>query len=215
MKFKKFYLREEEDTAPAANVITPTSFLRVTIPGVKEMRDELTEEIVRQKFPSFINSRVKDAVIGIREDKLVWYAGTFEDGKFDGVWETGSFKDGTFNGLWKNGDFVGGTFKGSFLSGSFKGGTFLDGNFRAGTFTDGVFKGDSFSGDFKGGIFERGIFESGTFSGGSFSGGVFKGKFKNGTFLNGIFDGKWEGGIWKTGKDTEGSVLKYPLIKPE
>lgn|SRR4030067_913644 len=213
MKFRDFLLlHEEEPITPLPSEQEPEqiiSVMRVTIPGIKELRDGLTEETIRTKFPWFIKSQVSDAIIGTKNGKLVFYGGSY-DGEFHGIWENGKFK-GNFEGLFKSGTFDGTFLGGTFISGKFSG-EFRQGDF-IGTFIDGVWKGGTFSG----GTFKEGLFERGFFKRGTFSGGTFKGTFSGGTFAGGTFDGgqwlggKWSGkGTWIIGKDKVGDIIKSP-----
>jgi len=93
---------------------------RIPIQGVKEFRDGLTEDTIREKFSFMNSSAFENATLGTKNGKLVFYNGTWIDGAFEGIWETGTFKDGSFDGLWKNGDFIDGSFRGTWISGSFK-----------------------------------------------------------------------------------------------
>lgn len=211
MNFKNFLLTEEEPITPLPSEQKPEtiSVMRVTIPGIKELRDGLTEETIRSKYPWFIKSQVSDAVIGTKDSKLVFYGGTY-DGEFHGIFENGNFK-GNFEGLFKSGNFDGTFLGGKFVSGKFSG-EFRQGDF-IGTFSSGVFK----SGNFLGGTFKEGLFERGLFVRGTFSGGTFKGIFKSGLFSGGSFEagrwlgGKWSGkGTWISGTDKDGKALTGP-----
>ena len=222
MNFKQFLLEEEPISQPAgqkpvqppqtAPQINNISVMRLTVPGIKELRDGVSEEDIRKSFPWIIKANIEDAVIGSKNGKLVWYNGKF-DGNFEGgIWETGNFS-GNFSGIFKSGKFSGTFVSGSFISGEFNG-EFRQGKFQ-GNFKDGVFKTGA---EFSGGSFKNGLFETGaTFNNGTFSNGTFKGTFAGGNFTGGVFDGgkwlggKWSGkGVWLTGTDAEGDILKSP-----
>jgi hypothetical protein len=75
---------------------------------IKKLKDGLTEEIIKEKFPWLIEADFSDAVLGFYNEKLVWYNGIWHDGTWkDGTWEKGTWKSGT----WHNGDWGGGIWK--------------------------------------------------------------------------------------------------------
>ncbi len=216
MNFKAFFLKEEEPIQSVADK-APVEVLRVTIPGIRELRDGLAEDTIRTKFDWLMKASFEDAVIGIKNGKIVWYQGTWIDGHFkESVWETGIFKNGKFSGVAKNIEWQDGTFvKGDIWSGTWKKGTFLEGSFK-GTWLSGVWKGNEFTGTFK-----NGLFESGSFIDGQFMNGTFRnGRFINGEFNGGVFEsGYWMNGkfnakkaIWKSGIDRDGDILKHPPV---
>ncbi len=92
--------------------------------NVKEYKDGLTYEIVKDKFPWLLEEDVQlhEAVIGQKGNKLIWYAGAWRKG----TWEDGIWKNGTFDekGIWKDGIFEGTLFNGKWYGGEWKGGDF-------------------------------------------------------------------------------------------
>lgn len=46
---------------------------------IKEFRDGLTQIKLLNKFPWMLTAEYTSAVIGIRDGKLIWYEGTWED----------------------------------------------------------------------------------------------------------------------------------------
>ncbi len=71
--------------------------------NIKEYRDGLTLDIIKDKFSWLLEKDVKtiNVVLGYDKStkKLIWYSGTWEKGTWvDGIW-----KDGNFYGIWKGG----------------------------------------------------------------------------------------------------------------
>lgn len=120
MAIKKLIIRESV-------IKESTSSIR----GVKELRDGLTDEMIKSEFPWLLKARFKDAVLGYHEDfeYLIWYDGTWINGTFTdaefagGVWKNGLFEYSQFTGgIWENGTFE----QSRFYDGIWKGGTFID-----------------------------------------------------------------------------------------
>ncbi len=78
--------------------------------NVKEYRDGLTFDIIKDKFPWLLEDiAISHAIIGQRNDKLVWYSGMW----FRGTWEDGIWKKGEFGSpftpnksIWKGGKWL-------------------------------------------------------------------------------------------------------------
>ena len=54
------------------------------IPGIKELKDGLTEEIIKEKYPWLLLANFKNVILGQDKNGLVWYNGTW----FLGTWES-------------------------------------------------------------------------------------------------------------------------------
>ncbi len=72
----------------------------VPILGIKDLRDNLELEDIQSnpKWHWIITAGLKDAVIGKKGNKLVWYDGTWVLGQWDSryaVWKKGTWKGGT------------------------------------------------------------------------------------------------------------------------
>ena len=104
--------------------------------GIKELRDGLTIEIIESKFPWILKAKIKDAVIGQGQGKIIWYGGTWKNGTWeDGAWVLGTWKDGEWNGgIWLNGRWEDGTWE----SGRWERGTWKNGTWYGGIWKDGV-----------------------------------------------------------------------------
>ena len=86
--------------------------------GIKELRDGLTIEEIKAKYPWILKAKISNVIIGERNGHLVWYNGTWKDGIWedgyweygywwDGTWESGTWKDGIWhNGIWNNGGTI-------------------------------------------------------------------------------------------------------------
>ncbi len=66
--------------------------------GIKELKDGLTlEKIASLGYHWIIEAGIKDAVLGVKGKKLIWY---------DGKWVFGTFYED--QAIWKKGDWRGG-----------------------------------------------------------------------------------------------------------
>jgi len=100
--------------------------------GIKSL-DRCTLPAVKKYFPWLFKAKFEDAVISMKNDKLIWKSGLWKSGD----WEGGIWEDGVWlKGNWNNGTFKGGIFKG----GSFRGGIFAGGVFQAGRWAGGTWK---------------------------------------------------------------------------
>ena len=107
--------------------------------GIKELRDGLTIEIIESKFPWVLKAKIKDAVLGQSQRKILWYSGTWLNGtRKNGTWLNGTWKNGTWNyGWWYKGTWENGTWKdgwwhnGTWLSGTWKDGVWLNGTWSS------------------------------------------------------------------------------------
>ncbi len=193
-----------------------------------KFKDNLTYEIIEEKFPWFLDDDVEmyDVVIGIKGDKLVWYDGEWKSG----IWEDGIWKDGYFMGTWKGGKWKATPDKFD--------GIWDDPNnpkpLNIMEYKDGLtykiiqkkfpwlLEEDVVIDDVVVGyknnilIWYKGIWSKGTWEDGIWKGGRFRkdGIWKGGIFEGGWFDGKWYGGEWK-GLKFEGEWLDPNNPKPE
>jgi hypothetical protein len=89
--------------------------------GIKELKDGLTFEVLREKYVWILKAFIKNAIIGLTPDKKIkWYNGTWKSGIWldgewlkgtweKGVWDNGKWLSGLWmNGQWKNGSWLGG-----------------------------------------------------------------------------------------------------------
>lgn len=74
---------------------------------------QIIDILHKEKLNWLIDSEIKDAVIEIKNNTLIWHDGDF----LFGDWYYGIFKKGIFYGNWLNGIFESGNFKGNWLSG--------------------------------------------------------------------------------------------------
>lgn len=91
--------------------------------GIKELKDNLTIEILKKEFPWIFKATLQNATIGTWGNLLVWYDGIWKNGQwedgtwFDGIWENGTWLNGMwYDGLWKNGIWK----KGTWVTGKIK-----------------------------------------------------------------------------------------------
>jgi len=114
--------------------------------GINELKNGLTIDILKKKYPWILKATIKDATLGEDENGLVWgvngiwISGTWKDGTWkDGEWRNGTWEDGTWkNGSWKKGTFKGGVWEaGYWYDGTFDGGTWEVGTWKKGTFKSG------------------------------------------------------------------------------
>lgn len=190
--------------------------------GIVELRDGLTVDKLRMKYPWVANAKTKDAVVGEDIGGVVWYdgtwiygiwqGGTWEDGTWKGgfwkggIWEDGRWEDGMFEkGIWKGGQWDKGTFSdGTWEDGTWRNGEWLGGEWKGGTWLNGEFKYSTWEdGTWKGGEFIDSIWENGTWKTGEWRGTYNewkKGTWEDGTWHGGIWrKGKWKGGTWLSG----------------
>jgi hypothetical protein len=170
------------------------------------------------------NAKISDdAKFEITKKGVIWYSGTWYDGKLEKRiqhnWKAGTWKKGIMEGcIWEGGTWENGVFsRGAWMTGVFSEGEMKDSNFF-----DGIFKGKTFTfGTFIGGTFKKGNFIGGEFGDENskttpiFDGGIFgsndpdsyyspnfiKGVWKSGTWKK----GKWRGGTWLGGYDGNGN----------
>ena len=104
------------------------------IPDI-EYKDGLTYEILKSKFPWVLEEdvEIKDAVIGYKGNKLIWYDGHWIQGTWkDGIWKDGYFigdmydEIDVYDSIWEDGIFEGGEFQGIWKGGEWKGGYFSE-----------------------------------------------------------------------------------------
>lgn len=177
----------------------------------------LTLQDLKAKYFWIFNAKIKNAVIGEQDNKLVWYYGDWLNGEwYDGIWYSGIFHEG----IWYSGDFYSYNFnKDLLLTGNFsiqdkfetnskfKKGIWKNGNFLGGTIGENINDVIWENGRFSNGIFKNSMWKKGTFEGGLFENSTWE----NGLFLNGEFrknsiwkQGNWEGGdfiegVWEDG----------------
>jgi len=179
----------------------------LVISGIEELRDNLTLEIVKEKFPWLLDVIIEDAIIGQdSEGKLVWYDGTWENGTWkDGTWEYGTWLKGTWeDGTWKKGTWWNGTWlKGTWKMGVWEDGTWKDGTWERGIWWEGIWENGTWKdGTWKyGGVWKKGTWENGTWWNGTWEDGHWiKGIWENGTWKGGTwYNGTWKGGTWENG----------------
>ena len=97
MKYKKLILGNDET---------------LTLPS------DIKNFIKQSKHSWLLKAEIDDAVIEIKNDKVIWHMGTWYSGHWygdiwkDGTWNSGHWHDGTwYDGLWRNGTWHKGTWK--------------------------------------------------------------------------------------------------------
>lgn len=186
--------------------------------------DGLTLDNVNANFNWILQAELRNAIIGYDNNGIVWYSGTWLDGRwFGGTWKTGTWFQGDWfggtwvSGTWYNGRWYDGTWSaGSWFNGRWYGGTWYSGTWYGGIWNDGHW----IAGDFLGGVWVNGSKDSGLFNcnaGPSYwLYGVFNGDFENGLWFDGRFGDKtfsrfgtkssntrnaiWNGGIFINGE---------------
>ena len=58
--------------------------------GIKELKDELILDTIKEKFPWVLEAEIKDAILGYDGYALVWYSGNW----LTGIWHAGIWKSG-------------------------------------------------------------------------------------------------------------------------
>jgi hypothetical protein len=112
---------------------------------INEFRDGLTVSIIKDKFSWLLEEdvNIKDAILGYKDDKLIWYDGEWHSGTWvNGIWYDGFWSKGTWeDGIWKKGIFR--------KDGIWKGGTFESNNYSyfEGKWYGGEWKGRNFKGE--------------------------------------------------------------------
>lgn len=83
--------------------------------GIKSLKDGLTMEIIKEKFPWILRANIERAVLGIdNEGKIIWYGGTW----YNGIWENGTWMHGTwYKGFWIRGEWVDGVWHDGTING--------------------------------------------------------------------------------------------------
>lgn len=174
------------------------------------MVDGLNIKTINDNFPWILEAEISDAILGIKDNKLIWYRGTWLCGRwFGGIWESGS---------WKSGDWYSGVWNSNYITDNIlsvevdyntvdnKLSVWYDGRWFGGTWNNGTWNnGRFYDGVWNNGVWCDGIWNNGTWNNGFFSGGVWV----NGTWNNGIFNcdlgpaywltGRWMGGDFENG----------------
>lgn len=76
--------------------------------GIKELRDGLTLEILKEKHSWILAAEIENAILGLKDDTIIWYDGTWEAGIWeDGLWKNGIWKAGVWeDGYWYDGTWI-------------------------------------------------------------------------------------------------------------
>jgi len=102
--------------------------------GIKELKGDLTLEILKEKFPWILKAKIKHVILGLDiSEQLIWLDGIWKDGIWhNGTWLNGTWEDGTwgggywYNGIWKDGTWI----NGIWYSGIWEKGTWIEGDWR-------------------------------------------------------------------------------------
>ena len=162
--------------------------------------DSLTIDTLSLTYPWILEAEIKDAVIGLDQNGLVWYKGIWESGRwFSGTWTSGTWKYGDwYGGIWNSksikdnktsiviSDKSSNTTNSTWITGRWYGGTWNNGTWNNGRWYDG---------SFNDGIWCNGTWNNGTWNNGKFTGGVWV----DGTWNKGIFNTDNEGAFWLNG----------------
>jgi len=118
--------------------------------GITALNDGLTLEKIKDKYSWVLMPKIKYAILGEADDKLVWYGGEWKGGTWKGgIWLSGQWKKGIWNngvwyggvwsgGIWQSGAWVGGVWRsGVWASGIWYGGVWRDGMWLTGEWYDG------------------------------------------------------------------------------
>jgi len=191
------------------------------------LTDDLTIEILKVRYNWVLNASIKDAVLGLDENGLVWYMGEW----LCGEWEDGTWYSGIFHsGIWKKGRWYSYLLdKPMILSKRFvvleedkMYSQFLNGSWLSGTWYNGIFGNDTdisgktttqitvgdigcpywYTGTWYKGLFKNSVWKNGVFFNGSFT----KSYWLDGKFYNGYFDKhEWWGGSFYGGDFIRGT----------
>jgi hypothetical protein len=180
--------------------------------------DGLNINIINTQFSWILEADLSNAVIGLNNNDLIWYKGTWIYGRwYDGIW---------MSGTWISGDWYGGTwnsyivsdnvinfdintqaidikqsfwYSGRWYDGTWNNGTWNNGRWYDGIWNDGTwYKGTWNNGTWNNGIFEGGIWVDGTWNNGIFNCNVEPAYWLYGKWFGGDFEnGMWYNGIWE------------------
>lgn len=186
--------------------------------------DGMSMDRIMGQYPWILDAEISDAIIGIKDNSLVWYKGVWESGRwFSGTW---------ISGTWKYGDWYGGTWNSKSVSldglqpkidetssspthsvwqtGRWYDGTWTDGTWVSGRRYDGIWEnGNWYSGIWNDGTWNFGRFIGGIWVTGTWNGGFFNTDNEPSFWIDGIWNaGDFENGIWYNGtfRDKNGTA---------
>ena len=172
--------------------------------------DGLNIETVNLQYSWLLEAELSGALIGVNNDDLIWYKGTWIFGRwFGGTWQSG---------VWMSGDWYGGTWNSNIVTDKkltaevdtktvdFEQSFWYTGRWYDGTWNAGIWYGGRwYGGTWNNGMWHKGTWNDGTWNNGRFEGGIWI----LGTWNNGVFncdnepaywlDGKWYGGDFENG----------------
>lgn len=176
--------------------------------------DGLTIEDLDKKFAWILEAEIEDALIGLKDDSILWYEGFWECGRwFGGTWLSGTWISGDwYNGTWLSREVINNKISGEYSSkpnitmsiwqsgrwydGTWESGRWYDGRWYGGEWLDGEWLG----GTWNNGTWQNGLFSSGIFIDGTWNGGIFNCDNGASYWINGIWNGgDFENGIWYNG----------------
>jgi hypothetical protein len=185
--------------------------------------DKLTLDDIKAKYSWLLNAKFKDAIIGHRNNRIIWYSGEWIDGEWiDGDWYSGIWR----KGIWEKGNWF--SYKINIpllLTGNYKNDVIFEnsldensifyfGEWWDGTFNSGIF-GNSDDITWENQNSSNTIWKNGTFKSGIFRNSLWKkgtceyGEFYNSWWLNGIFtNGKFNKGVWENGTFNGGDFIE-------
>lgn len=97
MWYKKFGFVENKELAVLELVVDSS---------IKELRDNLTLEEIKEKHSWLLKAQIQNAILGKNEEGiLIWYDGVWENGVWvKGIWKNGIWKLGEWHdGIWEDG----------------------------------------------------------------------------------------------------------------
>ena len=145
-----YFTKEKKDLKESVENESLTQY------GIKELRDGLTFEDIKTKFPWILEAKIENAVLGLLDKKfLIWYDVDWYDGDlYKSIWKNGRWYSGSwYDGIWYDGIWKGGEWK----NGIWKNGIWNYGHWEKGVWYDGIWKNGIWDGGYWfGGTWEQG-----------------------------------------------------------
>lgn len=193
------------------NVLNKTGLINIDFNKFKfRLIDGLDLVQLNDKYSWILDAEISNAVIGQKDDKLIWYKGTWNCGRwFGGIWNSGLW----ISGDWYDGEWNSKKLKDNYISvevdnqnlfeseSIWYSGRWFDGTWNNGTWYDGRW----YNGQWNKGTWLDGTWNDGTWNDGNFIGGIWiNGQWNSGSFScdnksSYWLDGKWNGGDFKNG----------------
>lgn len=193
------------------NILNKTGLINIDFNKFKfRLIDGLDLVQLNDKYSWILEAEISNAVIGEKDNKLVWYKGNWNCGRwFGGIWNSGLW----ISGDWYDGEWNSKKLKDNYISievdnqnlfeseSIWYSGRWFDGTWNNGTW----YSGRWYNGKWNKGTWLDGTWNDGTWNDGNFIGGIWiNGQWNNGSFScdnksSYWLDGQWNGGDFKNG----------------